>query len=123
MAIDPARLDELLGRAVNDMAAAASAGLVRIGDRLGLYKALAKAGPATSADLAKATGTHERYVREWLLNQAAGGYVTYDRATGTFSLSEEQAFLLADESAFVTGSVYSVDGGAVAVNSVRPYVE
>jgi 2-polyprenyl-3-methyl-5-hydroxy-6-metoxy-1,4-benzoquinol methylase len=98
MAIDQARLDDLMGKAVVDMAATASAGLVRIGERLGLYKAMAGAGPMTAADLAEKTGTHERYVREWLLNQAAGGYVTHHPDTGRFSLSEEQAFLLADES-------------------------
>jgi SAM-dependent methyltransferase len=97
MAIDPAKLDALLGRAVGDMAAAASAGLVRIGERLGLYRAMAGAGPMTPADLAKKTGTHERYVREWLLNQAAGGYVAYDEPTKTYSLTEEQAFLMANE--------------------------
>ena len=70
--------------------------MVVIGDRLGLYKALA-AGPMTSSELAAKTGTDERYVREWLSSQAAGGYVTYDDKSNQFSLSEEQAFTLAKE--------------------------
>src|SRR3989442_1262538 len=69
-----------------------------IGDRLGLYKAMAGAGPLTSAELAQRTGCAERYVREWLAAQAAGGYVTYDAAAKTYTLPPEQAFCLADES-------------------------
>ena len=98
MAIDQNKLHEFLGRAIVDFGATFSAALVRIGDKLGLYKALAKSGPQTPAELAKATGTAERYIREWLSNQAAGGYVTYDPANGKFHLSEEQAFTMADES-------------------------
>jgi 2-polyprenyl-3-methyl-5-hydroxy-6-metoxy-1,4-benzoquinol methylase len=98
MAINQDKLHEFLGRAIVDFGATFNAGLVRIGDKLGLYKALAKSGPQTSAELASATGTKERYVREWLANQAAGGYVTYDPANGKFHLSEEQAFTMADES-------------------------
>jgi len=71
--------------------------LVHIGDRLGLYKALAKSGPTDSGALAKATGTNERLVREWLAAQAAHGYVTYDSATQEFSLAPEQALVFADE--------------------------
>ena len=96
-ALDPARLNEFIGKALNDMGAAMSAALVVIGDRLGLYKALHQHGPLTSAELAERTGTHERYVREWLANQAAGGYLTYDPATAQYALPE-QAFMLADES-------------------------
>ena len=95
MSIDAAKLNEFLGRAVGDLGAAVSATLMLVGDQLGLYKALAKQ-PLDSAGLAAATGTHERYVREWLGNQAAGGYVQYDPATDTYSLSEEQALCLAD---------------------------
>jgi hypothetical protein len=71
-----------------------------------LYKALAAAGPQTPAELAKKTGTAERYIREWLSAQAAGGYVTYDPANEKFHLSEEQAFALADENspAFLPGA-------------------
>src|SRR6202022_2695397 len=78
MAIDEAKLNEFLGRAVGDIGAGMSAALVLLGDKLGLYKALAKSGPLTPAELAQRTGTAERYVREWLNNQAAGGYVNYD---------------------------------------------
>jgi SAM-dependent methyltransferase len=95
MAIDEARLNAFLGKAVGDLGAAISAVLVLLGDELGLYKALA-AGPLTSAQLAAKTGTNERYIREWLANQAAGGYVEYAAATEQFSLSEEQALCLAD---------------------------
>jgi SAM-dependent methyltransferase len=95
MAIDEARLNEFLGRAVGDLGAAASAVLVSIGDELGFYKELAKE-PLTPAKLAERTKTHERYVREWLGNQAAGGYVTFDPKSETYSLSEEQALCLAN---------------------------
>ena len=97
MAIDPDKLNEFLGRAVVDFGATFHAALVVSGEKLGLYKALAEAGPSTPAELAKRTSTDERYVREWLAAQAAGGYVTYDREGGRYSLSEEQAFTLADE--------------------------
>ena len=71
--------------------------MVLLGDKLGLCKAMAKAGPVTRAELTKATKIAERYVREWLGNQAAGGYVTYDTGTGRYQLPEEQAMALADE--------------------------
>jgi SAM-dependent methyltransferase len=96
MAIDEAALNEFIGRAVGDMSAAFSVPLILIGDKLGLYRAMAGAGPMTPAALAAATGTHERYIREWLCNSAASGYTTYDPATGTFTLTEEAAFCLAD---------------------------
>jgi ubiquinone/menaquinone biosynthesis C-methylase UbiE len=94
-AIDESRLNAFLGSAVGDLGAALSATLMLVGDRLGLYKALAQ-GAATPAELARRTGTHERYVREWLGNQAAGGYVHYDSASGTYSMGAEQALCLAD---------------------------
>jgi len=97
MAIDQGKLDQLLGRFVTDFGAALHAGMVVIGEELGLYKALAKAGPSTSSELAERTNTNERYVREWLNSQAAGGYVEYDATDGRYSLSEEQAFTFADE--------------------------
>jgi 2-polyprenyl-3-methyl-5-hydroxy-6-metoxy-1,4-benzoquinol methylase len=98
MAIDQDKLHEFLVKAIVDFGATFTAALIRIGDKLGLYKALAAGGPQTSAELAKKTGTAERYVREWLSAQAAGGYVTYDPGAGKFYLSEEQAFAMADES-------------------------
>lgn len=95
MAVDEARLNAFLGRAVGDLAAAASAVLMTIGDELGYYKALA-VKPMTPADLAEHTKTNERYAREWLANQAAGGYVDFDPATGTYHLNDEQALCLAN---------------------------
>src|SRR5437868_2187693 len=81
MAINETKLNELLGRAVVDLGATLQAPLVVIGEKLGLYKTLAKNGPLNSEELATKTGTRERYVREWLASQAAGGYVTYDPDT------------------------------------------
>jgi 2-polyprenyl-3-methyl-5-hydroxy-6-metoxy-1,4-benzoquinol methylase len=95
MPVDEQRLQAFLGQAVGDLGAAVSAVLVSIGDELGFYKALAD-GPLTAAELAAKTATNERYVREWLSNQAAGGYVGYDSGNGTFFLSAEQALCLAD---------------------------
>ena len=96
MAINQDKLNEFLGKFVADFGATFNAGMVVIGDKLGLYKALA-VKPMDSTELALATGTDERYVREWLSSQAAGGYVRYSPLTRAFSLSEEQAFALADE--------------------------
>src|SRR5436305_13000052 len=93
--IDQARLDEFMGRFVGDLGAALSAALVVIGDRLGLYRAMADGEPVTGDELARRTGTDARYVREWLSNQAAGGYVTYDPVGGVFMLSPEQSLALA----------------------------
>jgi 2-polyprenyl-3-methyl-5-hydroxy-6-metoxy-1,4-benzoquinol methylase len=106
MALDMDKLHELLGRGVVDFGATMHAALIAIGDRLGLYKALAQSGPMTPQQLAEKTGTTERYVREWLSSQAAGGYVTYDKSSGRFSLTEEQAFALADDNspAFLPGA-------------------
>jgi 2-polyprenyl-3-methyl-5-hydroxy-6-metoxy-1,4-benzoquinol methylase len=97
MSIDEKKLNDLLGKVVGDVGAAMSAALVVIGDKLGLYKSMAKSGPVTPEELARATATTERYVREWLNAQAASGYVGYDAATGRFSLSPEQAFAFADD--------------------------
>src|SRR5918998_117693 len=109
-AINPEKLEAFLGKVVTDFGAALSSSLVYIGQKLGLYKALAELGASTPAELAERTGTQERYVREWLINQAAGGYVEYDPAGGKFSLSPEQAAALADEEspAFVGGGFYLV---------------
>jgi SAM-dependent methyltransferase len=103
---DPARLDAFMGKMLNDMGAAAGAALILIGDKLGLYKALAQIGPATPKALADKTGTAERYVREWLAAQAASGYVQYLAENGTYAMTPEQATALADESspAFVAGA-------------------
>jgi 2-polyprenyl-3-methyl-5-hydroxy-6-metoxy-1,4-benzoquinol methylase len=97
MAIDQEKLEEFLHKQVGDIGAAMSGALVAIGEKLGLYKDLADNGPATPEELAKRTSTAERYIREWSASQAAGGYITYDASSGRYSLTEEQAFCLADE--------------------------
>jgi SAM-dependent methyltransferase len=91
------KLMALMGKLVGDLGAMMSVGPMLIGEKLGLYKALATGGAMTSEDLAKATKTNERYVREWLCSQAASGFVEYDAAGGKFSMSEEQAAALAHE--------------------------
>jgi SAM-dependent methyltransferase len=96
--VDPTKLNTFLGRALNDMGAAFQTALIILGERLGLYKAMAGAGPMLPSDLAKKTETDERYVREWLCAQAASGYVTYDPGSGRFTLPDEQALLLAVDS-------------------------
>jgi len=93
--MDHNKVMEFLGQFVSDMGATGAAGSAAIGNRLGLYRALAQ-GPATPEQFAERTGCHPRYLTEWLRGQAAGGYVSYDPATGEFSLTEEQAFCLAD---------------------------
>ena len=97
MSINPDKLNAFMGRAVVDIGATLHAGLVIIGEKLGLYKTLAESGPLTPAELAKKTGTNERYVREWLSAQAAGGYVMYGADSGKYVMTEEQAFALAQE--------------------------
>ena len=94
--LDMNKLNAFIGQFVNDLGASVHAGMVVIGEKLGLYKALA-ARPMGSSELALKTQTDERYLREWLASQAAGGYITYDEKTGKFSLSTEQAFTLANE--------------------------
>jgi SAM-dependent methyltransferase len=95
--IDEAKLEAFMGQAVTDMGAVISAPLFLIGDKLGLYKAMAHAGPLSSEEVAERSGAAERSVREWLRNQAAGGYVTYDPESDTYTLPDEQALALADE--------------------------
>ena len=94
--VDPDKLQAFMGKMVGDMSAAISGALVIIGDKLGLYRALAEIGPATSQDLANRTGMAERYVREWLAAQAASGFVDYDAEAARFSMSPEQQMALAD---------------------------
>ncbi len=116
MALDMDKLNAFVGRFVGDLGAAVHAGMVVIGERLGLYKALA-VQPMTSAELSAKTKTDERYVREWLASQAAGGYVTYDAETKNFSLTEEQAFALANEDspAYLPGAFELALGSLAAV--------
>ena len=108
--VDEARLEAFVGQAVTDMGAAISGLLLHIGDRLGLYRAMADAGPMTAAELAARTGTAERYVREWLGNQAAGGYVTHHPDSGTFELPPEQAMVVANEDSpvFLAGAFETI---------------
>ncbi|HEV3006766.1 MAG TPA: class I SAM-dependent methyltransferase [Pirellulales bacterium] len=102
---DQGRLDAFVGKILNDMGAVATGAMVLIGDRLGLYKALAEGGPLTPAELASLTGTAERYVREWLAAQAAAGYVEYRPETGKYAMTAEQVLVLADDTspAFMAG--------------------
>ncbi len=104
--IDEAKLEQFMGQFVGDLGAAITAPLVLIGDKLGLYKAMADSEPVTPEELAERTDCRERYIREWLCQQAASGYVEYDAATGTFRLPPEQAMALADEDspAFIPGA-------------------
>jgi SAM-dependent methyltransferase len=104
-AINEAKLNEFMNKAVGDMGAAMHASLIAVGEQLGLYKAMGSGERMTSAELAKRTNTAERYVREWLNAQAASGYANYDPQTSTYWLSPEQAFALAnDESpAYIPG--------------------
>jgi SAM-dependent methyltransferase len=97
MVVDEAKLNEFIGRTVGEWGAIESALLTFIGDKLGLFKAMAGAGELTPEELAKKTGTHPRIIREWLAAQAAGGFVTYNPGAGSYTLSEEQAFALTNE--------------------------
>jgi SAM-dependent methyltransferase len=112
-AMDQAKLEQFMGKLLGDMGAAATGALAIIGDKLGLYKALAEGGPLTPAALAKRTGTAERYVREWLAAQAAAGYVEYQSAEGTYSMTPEQALALANE-----GSPVFMGGGFEVLGSM-----
>ncbi|MBV8183705.1 MAG: methyltransferase domain-containing protein [Hyphomicrobiales bacterium] len=94
---NPDKLNELAGKLVGDLGAAIAGASILLGDRLGLYKAMSDGNPVTSAELAKKTKLHERYVREWLASQAASGYVDYDAQKDAFSLSAEQAMAFAEE--------------------------
>lgn len=114
--LDMDKLNAFIGQFVGDLGATVHAGMVVIGEKLGLYKALA-AGAMTSAELAAKTQTDERYVREWLASQAAGGYITYDAEANKFSLSEEQVFTLAteDSPAYLPGAFELALGSLAAV--------
>ena len=115
-AINMDKLNAFVGQFVSDLGASVHAGMVVIGEKLGLYKALAE-GPMTAAELAANTRTDERYLREWLGSQAAGGYITYDESTDKFSLTAEQAFTLANEDspAYLPGAFELALGSLAAV--------
>ncbi|AHM62474.1 type 12 methyltransferase [Flammeovirgaceae bacterium 311] len=112
--IDPQKLESFLGKVVNDFGAAFSAPLSYIGDKLGLYKAMAFAGPLTPEELAHKTDTDARYVREWLINQAASGYVEYSPHNKKYSLPDEHAIALT-----VEDSPYYVVGGFQVINAMN----
>jgi SAM-dependent methyltransferase len=114
MTVDQDKLMDFLHRFVGDLGAAAAAGNVVIGDRLGLYKALAEK-PQRAVDLAARTGTAPRYVEEWLRGQAAGGYIEYDPAEDIYSMSEEQAFCLTDPD----GAVYAPGAFQLVLGALR----
>src|SRR5438477_7172754 len=96
VAIDGEKLEKFVFRAVDEVGATLNTALVVMGDKLGLYQALAGAGPLTPVELARRTGVAERYVREWLNAQAAGGYVEYDADSGRYTLPPEQAAALTE---------------------------
>jgi SAM-dependent methyltransferase len=114
MAIDQDRLNEFLHKFVGDLGATMAAGNVVVGDRLGFYRVLAEQ-PLAPHELAERTGTAARYVEEWLRGQAAGGYVEYDPRTGAYSLTEEQAFALANPD----GAVYAPGAFELALGALR----
>jgi ubiquinone/menaquinone biosynthesis C-methylase UbiE len=114
MALNEDKLNEFLGPFVTDLGATVAAGNVVIGHQLGLYKALAT-GPATAEGLAERTRTNPRYIAEWLRGQAAGGYVAYDAATDTYSMTEEQAFVLTNPD----GAVYAPGAFVLALGTLR----
>jgi SAM-dependent methyltransferase len=113
MVVDEVKLNEFIEKAVNEWGASMGALLIFVGDRLGLFKAMAGAGGAlTPEELARKTGTHPRIIKEWLAAQAAGGFVTYNPASGTYRLQEEQALALTDENnpAYIAGSYQILAG-------------
>ena len=114
MALNEEKLHQFLGRFVTDLGATMAAGSVVIGHQLGLYKSLA-AGPASAGELAENTHTNPRYITEWLRGQAAGGYVEYDAASDTFSMTEEQAFVLTNPD----GAVYAPGAFVLALGALR----
>ena len=115
---DPAALEAFAGRVIGDLGAAMHLPLVALGDRLGLYRAMAESGPVTSSELAERTGCAERYLREWLAAQAASGYAAYDPDGERFWLTPEQAVALADED-----GPFFMAGGSLVVTAVSGIVE
>jgi 2-polyprenyl-3-methyl-5-hydroxy-6-metoxy-1,4-benzoquinol methylase len=121
--INEDRMNEFLVKVVGDFGASLSTALVYIGQKLGLYQAMADAGSVTPAELAKLTNTNERYVREWLINQAAGGYAQYDPETKRFSLTPEQAVALTEEDSpfYVGGGFFVIKAMTSAVSRIENY--
>lgn len=111
--INEEKLHSLLGRAIDDFGAIISSALVRIGDKLDLYRTMKRLGSVTPQELADATGTPERYIRPWLINQAAANYIDYDATAQRYRLSPEQAMVLADDD-----TPYSMAGGFELLTSI-----
>lgn len=116
--INEEKMHAFLGKVVGDFGASLSSSLAYLGQKLGLYDAMVTAGSVTPAELAQQTNTNERYVREWLVNQAAGGYVDYDSATGRYGLAPEQAAALTDQD-----SPFFVGGGFFVIKAMTQAVE
>ncbi len=112
MSANEQKLNSMIQKVIEDIGATFHAPLVLIGEKLGLFKAMAGAGPLTAPELARRTGTAERYVQEWLPAMAAGGYIQYDSETQQFSLSAEQALVLADEDSpcYLAGAFQAATG-------------
>ncbi len=119
--INEEKMHAFLGKVVGDFGAALSSSLVYIGQKLGLYKAMADGVSVKPAELAAKTSTNERYVREWLINQAASGYVDYDPASQSYSLNPEQAMALTDEASpfYVGGGFFVIKAMTHAVNRIE----
>ena len=113
--VDETKLNAVIGRMLGDLGGALSVPLVRIGDRLGLYKALHEGGPMTPGELATKAGIAERYAREWMSHHAASGYLEYDTGTGKFTLPPEQAMVFADQDS----PVYMQGGFDLAVAMIE----
>lgn len=116
--INEDKMHQFLGKVIGDFGASLGSSLAYLGQKLGLYKALAELGSATPEELAQKTNTKERYVKEWLINQAAGGYVDYDQNKGTYSLPPEQTVALTDET-----SPFYVGGGFFVIKAMTQAVE
>lgn len=121
--INEDKMHQFLGKVVTDFGASLGSSLAYIGQKLGLYKALAGNDPLTPAELAEKTNTTERYVREWLVNQAAGGYVEYDPETQRYTLSPEQAVALTDEQSpfFIGGGFFVIKAMGQAVERIESH--
>ena len=119
--INEDKMHEFLGKVVGDFGAALSSALVYIGQKLGLYKAMADSGPITAGELAAKTSTNERYIREWLINQASSGYVGYDPESSRYSLSPEQTAALTDDASpfYVGGGFYVIKAMTAAVGRIE----
>ncbi|WP_316816747.1 class I SAM-dependent methyltransferase [Pedobacter nyackensis] len=119
--IDVQKVEAFLGRVITDFGAALGVSLAFIGDKLGLYKAMAHAGPLSSEEVAERSGTSERYVREWLINQAAGGYIEYDAKARKYILPDEHAVALTDEESpfYVAGGFQIINGLTKAEDRIK----